>query len=68
MGQKHENTSRINRNVLLMCHGTRMYGGIEESMNLCYRNVCSAIPEEKRGQVLESMEILLAAFEDNFRC
>jgi len=41
--------------------GTKIFEGIEESMNLYFKRVYNSIPEDKRLQVMESMQILLEA-------
>ncbi|MCR4434819.1 MAG: MarR family transcriptional regulator [Clostridiales bacterium] len=48
--------------------GTKIYEGIEESMNLYYKRVYDWIPEDKRGQVMESLQILLEAISKNECC
>ncbi|MEN6462572.1 MAG: MarR family transcriptional regulator [Syntrophomonas sp.] len=55
-------------NISLTESGGKIFGGIEESMTLYYRRVYNSIPEEKREQVLESLELLLDAFENNTCC
>ncbi|HWP96946.1 MAG TPA: MarR family winged helix-turn-helix transcriptional regulator [Syntrophomonadaceae bacterium] len=48
--------------------GGRLFGGIEEGMNLHFRNVFNTIPEDKREQVIESLQLLLQALEQNICC
>lgn len=55
-------------NISLTDNGEKIFGGIEEGMNLYYRKIYNAIPEEKREQVIESMKLLLDAFEKNLCC
>jgi DNA-binding MarR family transcriptional regulator len=55
-------------NISLTENGSKTYEGIEASMNLYFRNVCNAIPEDKREQVIESLKLLLDAFEKNLCC
>jgi DNA-binding MarR family transcriptional regulator len=43
--------------------GCEMYKSIERGVNGCYKAIFSALPEDKREQVLESMELLLQAVE-----
>lgn len=47
--------------------GKATFENIEQEMNRQYREVLSAIPEEKRAQVLESLEVLLEVLP-NIRC
>lgn len=55
-------------NISLTESGSKIVAGIEESMTLYYRRVYNAIPEEKREQVIESLQLLLDAFEKNLCC
>lgn len=48
--------------------GNKIFSGIEESMNLYYRKVYNALPEEKREQVIESLQLLLDTFEKHLCC
>lgn len=48
--------------------GTKTFEEIEQSMNLYYKRVYSSIPEDKRLQVMESMDILLDAIGKNECC
>lgn len=43
--------------------GQKVFGELEEAMSRYFKNVFNAIPEDKREQVLESLRILLEAFE-----
>ena len=45
--------------------GNNLYEGIEEGMNLYFKKIYDAIPENKKQQVLESMGILLEAIDKN---
>lgn len=45
--------------------GSKLYEGIEEGMNLYFQRVYNSIPENKRQQVLESLQILLEAIGKN---
>lgn len=55
-------------NISLTESGSKAYEGIEASMNLYFRNVYNTIPEDKREQVIESLQLLLCAFEKNSCC
>lgn len=52
----------------LTSSGKKVYEGIEETMNLYFKNVFSAIPEEKQEQVIESLNLLLKALLDHKCC
>ncbi len=54
--------------ISLTERGYKIYEGIEEGMNLYFRKVFLAIPDNKRQQVLESMQILLDAIGENECC
>lgn len=45
--------------------GTEIYKSIEDSMYGYYSTIYKSIPEDKRMQVLESLEILVRAIKDN---
>jgi len=55
-------------NISLTENGSKTYGSIEASMDLYFRNVYNAIPEDKREQVIESLQQLLDAFDKNPCC
>jgi len=44
--------------------GQQVFNGIEAGMDLYYKQISKKIPQEKQPQVLESMQILLDAFEE----
>lgn len=48
--------------------GSKAFQEIEAGMNNYFNRIYLAIPETKRDQVLESLEILLSALGDNERC
>ncbi|MCX7773338.1 MAG: MarR family transcriptional regulator [Clostridia bacterium] len=48
--------------------GSRLYQGIDEGLNLFFKNIYQSIPQEKQEQVLESLEILLKAIGQNECC
>lgn len=51
--------------ITLTGNGNEMFESIEQGMNGYYRAIFEALPEGKREQVLESMELLLEAV---FKC
>ena len=48
--------------------GHRLYESIEDGMNEYFEKVYNAIPENKKQQVLESLQILLDAINKNECC
>lgn len=48
--------------------GIKLFEGIEKCMNLYYRKVYNSIPDDKKQQVLESVQILLEAIDKNECC
>lgn len=48
--------------------GTKIFKGIEEGMNLYFKKIYNFMPADKRGQVMESMEILVDAISKNECC
>lgn len=54
--------------ISLTDSGRKLFEGIEEGMNVYFRNVYDSIPENKKRQVLESIEILLEAIGKNECC
>jgi len=48
--------------------GVALFNAIEEGMNRYFARVYGSIPESKRGQVLESLQILLDALGENECC
>jgi len=51
--------------IQLTDDGTKVFESIEESMGEYYRGIFSSIPEDKRGQVLESLQLLTDAVKGN---
>ena len=45
--------------------GKRAFTDIEESMKACFARIYNAIPETKRTQVIESLQLLLQVFPEN---
>lgn len=54
--------------ISLTDSGDKHYKDIEETMNLYYKKIYETIPENKKQQVLESMQILLEAIDKNGCC
>jgi DNA-binding MarR family transcriptional regulator len=54
--------------ITLTDQGQKMFKEIESSMSEYYSNILDKIPEEKRNQVLESLELLVDAVKENKCC
>lgn len=54
--------------ISLTENGSKLFEGIEESRNQYYLSIFNAIPQEKREQVIESLELLLEALDSNSCC
>lgn len=54
--------------ISLTDNGHKLYEDIEERMNQYFTGIYKRIPEDKKQQVLESMQILLEAINDNECC
>lgn len=54
--------------ISLTENGQELFERIEDDMNQYFRKVFTAIPEDKREQVLESMQLLLQALEQYECC
>jgi DNA-binding MarR family transcriptional regulator len=54
--------------IRLTEEGDKIFKTIEFNMNLYFKNVYESISEEKRQQVIESLEILLNALKKNKCC
>lgn len=52
-------------NISLTEKGYKLYEDIEKSMNLYFAKIYDSIPQNKRSQVLESLNILINAFTQN---
>lgn len=48
--------------------GSNVFKNIEESMDVYYKSIFNSIPENKRNQVLESLQFLKEAVESNKCC
>lgn len=48
--------------------GLKVFKGIESSMEQYYKGIFSSIPEEKRDQVLESLQLIIDAAKQNKCC
>lgn len=55
-------------NIQLSPQGKKVYEEIESRMEAYFQNVVAAIPEQKRGQVLESLQLLLQALDRHQCC
>jgi DNA-binding MarR family transcriptional regulator len=51
--------------ITLTDQGQKMFNDIEASMSEYYSSILNTIPEEKRNQVLESLELLVEAVKEN---
>ncbi len=51
--------------IRLTAKGLKIYEGIEETMNLYFNRIFSLIPEDKRENLLESLDLLIQAFVHN---
>jgi DNA-binding MarR family transcriptional regulator len=49
--------------IALTDSGQQLFEKIEEAMNLYFKSIFEKIPEDKREQVLESMQILIEAID-----
>jgi DNA-binding MarR family transcriptional regulator len=54
--------------IRLTDEGTKVFGSIENSMEQYYKSIFSCIPEEKREQVLESLQLIINAAKQNKCC
>lgn len=54
--------------ITLTDEGRQLFGQIEASMTQFYETLYSALPADKRSQVLESLELLLAAIPSGRWC
>lgn len=48
--------------------GKAAFRNIEESMDSYYKSIFGSIPEDKQGQVLESLQLLSEAVKNNKCC
>ncbi len=63
-----DNEDRRFVRIGLTTDGRKAYEGIEEAMKLYFQNVYGSIPEEKRAQVIESLDLLVKALIANECC
>ena len=56
--------SRRMLDIQLTPEGKTIYQGLDEKMNTYFFNILQSIPEEKRGQVVESVELLAQAIQE----
>lgn len=54
--------------IQLTSDGLDVFNNIEKSMEQYYKGIFSLIPENKRSQVLESLQLLTNAVKDNNCC
>ena len=54
--------------IKLTEEGDRAFQGIETSMKRYYEDIFLSIPENKRGQVIESLELVIRAAKENKCC
>lgn len=54
--------------IKLTDEGYRVYKNIEGSMEIYYRNILDSIPENKKEQVFESLQLLIEATKNNKCC
>lgn len=54
--------------IQLTDNGRTVFKNTEENMNSYFQSVFSSIPEDKRNQVLESLQLLTSAVEASRRC
>ena len=55
-------------NIQLTEKGTEVFRNIEESMDGYFRSIFESIPEDKRGQMIESLTLLSNAIRKNKCC
>lgn len=63
-----DNDNRRYVQISLQPEGQAVFKSIEETMNRYYQCIFEAIPEEKRPQVVESLELLLNAVKQSACC
>lgn len=54
--------------IRLTENGKNVFDNIEKSMDAYYKNIFDSIPEDKKKQVMESVELLKKAVESNKCC
>jgi len=54
--------------IKLTKDGEEVYKNTEDTMNEYFKNVLSSIPEDKRVDVIESLQLLVTALNDNKCC
>lgn len=63
-----DNEDRRYVKIKLTESGYKSFKRIEETMEQYYKSVLESIPENKRAQVMESLQLLLEALKDNKCC
>jgi DNA-binding MarR family transcriptional regulator len=66
--RKPDESDRRYIKLQLTDSGKEIFKTIEEGMNNYYENVLKSIPNSKRGQVIESLNLLLEAVKQNKCC
>ena len=54
--------------IRLTYEGIKIFNSIEGTMEQYYQSIFSSIPEEKREQVLESLQLIIKAAKENKCC
>lgn len=54
--------------ISLADKGVKFFNAIEEGMDLYFKKVYGSIPESKREQIIESLQILIDAIRENECC
>lgn len=60
-----DSSNRRYVSIQLTDKGLEVFQNIEDSMHQYYSNIFQSIPEDKRDQVLESLEILVKSIKEN---
>jgi DNA-binding MarR family transcriptional regulator len=60
-----DSSNRRYVSIQLTDKGLQVFQNIEDSMHQYYSNIFESIPEDKRDQVLESLEILVKSIKEN---
>lgn len=60
-----DSSNRRYVSIQLTDKGLEVFQSIEDSMHQYYGNIFQSIPEDKRNQVLESLEILVKSIKEN---
>lgn len=63
-----DNEDRRYVSIKLTHEGIKIFNNIESSMEQYYQSIFTCIPEEKREQVLESLQLIINAAKQNKCC